>query len=253
MTTTFVTFGLLMAGMALAVLVSMKMGWLTRGGGAAAWLVGAGIILAGGPIFLFPMVIFFVTGSLSDKLHQPVAKQQGRTAMQVLANGGMAVVCLILWKITDFHPLMAAYVASVGISITDTISGDAGMAYGNTPYDIVTLKPVDAGMSGGITLAGTLAGLAVAMVFAGIHFFVFDLWIKDLYLIAVFSFAGMLTDSLLGSLWQSKYMDRGVLTESSENNAVLVKGMRWMTNDMVNLLSNALNTLAFVVVSAIVS
>ena len=64
-------------------------------------------------------------------------------------------------------------------------------------------------------------------------------------LIAIAGFAGMLADSLLGSIFQARYqLNDGSVTESAAMalSKTPEKGWSWMTNDLVNLLSNILVT-----------
>ncbi len=225
-----------------AVFTAHKMSWLNPTGALAAWLVGFCIVWAGGWLFLVPMLVFFLAGSLSGLLHNKTSQKTGRNAVQVLTNGGVAVLSLILWKITGEATFMTCYFASVSISLTDTVSGDIGMAGGRVPYDIISLKPVEPGLSGGVTFTGTAGGLGVSVLYSLLCYFIFDIRMTEMYIIGVCGMAGMITDSLLGSLYQAKYLDSGHITDSPENQAVLVRGRRWMTNEMVNLVSNLLLT-----------
>lgn len=226
----------------LCVFAATRMFWLTPNGAIAAWATGACIVSAGGWMYLVPMLVFFIAGSLSGSLHKKGGQKSGRNAIQVLTNGGVAGLCILAYGLTGHQIFEVAYLVSVGISLTDTLSGDIGIASGKIPFDIITLKPVDPGMSGGISFGGTAGGIGVSVLFGLMCYFLFDISMADLYIIAVFGTAGMVADSVLGSLYQAKYMDSGTLTESPENNAVLVRGQRWMTNEMVNLLSNLLLT-----------
>jgi uncharacterized membrane protein len=59
--------------------------------------------------------------------------------------------------------------------------------------------------------------------------------------LAALGFAGMLLDSVLGSLVQAKYRaPTGVLQDSPAEGALQVGGLRWVSNDAVNLASTSL-------------
>jgi uncharacterized membrane protein len=55
----------------------------------------------------------------------------------------------------------------------------------------------------------------------------------------------MLTDSAAGSLFQARYRAGNHLADAKpeEGNFALVKGLFWLDNDLVNLLSNLLVTI----------
>ncbi len=97
------------------------------------------------------------------------------------------------------------YLISIAISFADTMSSDLGTFFKQKTYDITTLRPVSAGLSGGISMAGTLAGIIAAMVFSILCYFVFDLQPSTGIIIFFGGVSGMITDSVLGSIWQAKY------------------------------------------------
>jgi uncharacterized membrane protein len=68
--------------------------------------------------------------------------------------------------------------------------------------------------------------------------------LKSSFIITISGFTGMLADSIIGSLFQAKYLDeKGKITEMKlTGKAKTVKGCQWITNDLVNLLSNAIIT-----------
>jgi uncharacterized membrane protein len=61
--------------------------------------------------------------------------------------------------------------------------------------------------------------------------------------VAAWGMAGMLADSLLGGTLQARYRGaQGQLQDQATGDGKPAKGLAWMTNDRVNLLSNALIT-----------
>src|SRR5215218_1395012 len=75
--------------------------WLTFFGAIAAAVIGVLILTAGGWRFAFPMLFFFVTGSLFGKLQsfatiRDEKSKKPRDHIQVLCNGGIAAaLCLV--------------------------------------------------------------------------------------------------------------------------------------------------------------
>jgi uncharacterized membrane protein len=134
----------------------------------------------------------------------------------------------------------------------DTWASEIGMYARWTTIDIHTLRRVHPGLSGGISLAGMLGGFGGALLMAlfictfmvsypptpGWHVTVFSsvlIFAASLWYTA-FAMGGMLLDSLLGALLQAKYDDGDGPRDTGTRQ---VAGFRWMTNDLVNLVSNA--------------
>ena len=61
-----------------------------------------------------------------------------------------------------------------------------------------------------------------------------------IYGIILCGFLGSAFDSFLGATVQAKYETQsGEIVESPQENAVLISGVRWINNDMVNLMNTA--------------
>ena len=162
-------------------------------------------------------------------------------------NGGVATICLLLFSLSQNDVFLLGYFASVCISLADTMSSDIGIFFRQKTYDILTFAPSKVGLSGGISLVGTVAGILSAILFSGLLMWVFSLTMIDMVLISVTGFSGMLLDSVLGSLWQAKYVNDDIITEEKTSHGKLMKGFDWMDNDGVNLLSNFMITMIFVI------
>lgn len=223
-------------------LIILKKKWLDESGLAAAVLTGSTVYFATSVFFLIPLLLFFITGSITSKLNPKQSDAaKGRNAVQVFANGLIALIFLLLFAYSNNQIFLVAFIASVCVSFSDTLSSDIGTWLKQKTYDILSLRPITPGLSGGISVAGTLAGLAGALVFSVINTQLFDLNFKEGVIIAIAGFTGMLVDSIIGSQWQAKYINSDQKL-SEENNASLLlsKGYSWMTNDTVNLVSNGL-------------
>jgi uncharacterized protein (TIGR00297 family) len=219
--------------------------WLTEAGAAAAALLAVVIMTLCGSWYLLPLLVFFAVGSLASKLHSKPKEQSGRDAYQVFSNGLVPTLCLCVYAATGDQVYAIAYFAAVCIHLTDTISSDIGTYFGQKTYDILTFKPTSVGMSGGVSVAGTLSGVAAAFCFSAFIWFVFNLTYTQAWHIALLGVAGMTLDSLMGSRFQAKYIWQGTEIETNQHGAQLTKGWSWLHNDLVNLLSNALLILVY--------
>jgi uncharacterized protein (TIGR00297 family) len=220
--------------------------WLTRSGAIAACCMAAVLYMSGGYIAFIVPGIFFITGSLLSKLNKQPGEKKGRNALQVFANGITAAIFMIVYGSTKQEIYLISAMASFCISMADTVSSEIGVYYKGITLDILSFKKMDPGISGGISLEGTMAGLAGAFVLSFVAGFCYNFSFGIFLMIAAAGFAGMLTDSLLGSWLQVRYKtSTGILTEDAVEGSKKVKGLSWCNNDMVNIISNILVTLLF--------
>lgn len=225
----------------LGIMVVHRRKWLTSEAMAAAIWVGSLIFFSGGWSWLAVITIFFLAGSLSS--HWLVNKKEagGRNAIQVYANGLIASCCALIYALNPAHSWLMAFLVSVGIALADTLSSDIGVKIRQQPYDVISWRPVPIGLSGGISLAGTLAGALGAGLIAIFGGYLFALSLQDILLVFLFSQAGMLADSALGSLVQAKYSNHdGLISEELNPGMLLIRGSRFINNDGVNILANIL-------------
>jgi uncharacterized protein (TIGR00297 family) len=223
--------------------------WLTQSGAAAALWMGCIFFVTGGwQVFAAP-VLFLVSGSLLSKFNKDNTEPHGRNAVQVLANGIVAATCLLLYGLFGQTAFFIAAIVSFCISMADSTSSELGRYFGGKTVDIINFKQVKAGLSGGISVAGTAAGLAGAALLAMVVGLICNFSLMLILLIMIAGFCGMLADSILGSWLQAKYKTAdGRITERPEQGALLVKGFAWCGNDMVNILANAAVTAVIILI-----
>ena len=216
--------------------------WLDQTGSLAALWIAAILWMSGGWKALSAPVFLLVVGSITGKLIRPNHASEKRSAQQVFSNGLFGVVLYMLYGLTgQFHWLLLAW-GSFAISVCDTISSEVGVAVGGRTYNVVTLRSMQPGLSGGISLAGTAGGLAALLLL--VLFLGVILPVSPIQLLWVLStgLIGMLVDSILGSKWQALWRQGEALSEVSSNSPqeVLVKGLPWLDNHWVNFLSNGI-------------
>ena len=146
-------------------------------------------------------------------------KRDGRTASQVLANLGTAAVAASIYAATGKAVCLLAMVAALSEAAADTVSSELGQASSNQARLITTWEKVPAGTDGGVTVVGTLAGIAGATAVGLVSIAVGMLpwkWLAPAVLSAVI---GMLADSCLGATLERRKL---------------------LNNDAVNFLSTAI-------------
>ena len=157
------------------------------------------------PLFIVEFAVFLLTAAATRAGYH--RKQQlgtaerhgGRSASQVLANLTVAAVTALL--ATDLHqPLwMFASAAALAEAAADTLSSEMGQAFGDEPLLITTLRSVPVGTDGGVSGPGTMAGIAAALVVAGVAVLVRVVPGYGFAITAVAAITGMLFDSVLGA------------------------------------------------------
>lgn len=236
---------------------SVKFGALSRSGGVGMALVGTIVFGLGGIEFAIPLIFFFVSSSLLSKISSPKKraamlafdKTGPRDILQVLANGGVGVICVIVYFITGDLFWYLPYLTSLCAASADTWATERGTMSRQTPISIVTFKKAEPGRSGAITVKGMIsaaAGSAVVMVsgylavksVGGYSTVSMTMWI------AVFNagFAGSILDSILGGSVQAIYRCPlcNRITERREHcgdATIPVSGFLFINNDVVNFVS----------------
>ncbi|MFN8646937.1 MAG: DUF92 domain-containing protein [Gemmatimonadales bacterium] len=242
----------LLAALLLSALISAA-GWrfraLTRTGALAATAVGTAILQGTGWAGMAALGAFFVGSSwvsrrAPDRSAAFGAKGSTRDAWQVLANGGAAALGALvpgagLWIVT----------ASLAAAAADTWATATGGWSRRAPRHILTLAPVPAGTSGGVTALGTAGAVAGALLVAAAAAAVAGAP-RLLWSALVIGPAGMLLDSLLGATLQGRFhCDRcDAPTESRRHRcgaeARHTAGRAWLANDGVNAAATGVAALA---------
>lgn len=201
----------------------------------------------GGWMVFSALLIFFIVGSILSKvgkskeeIERRVHKNQGaRRWIQVYANAGAAVLMVVLGRWTGNSIYQDAAIIVFAAALADTASSEIGMLSKRAPVSILTFRPTQVGLSGGISFLGISAGLFFAFVMALLFV---SRGVEMVLICTVFGILGSLLDSILGEAFQAKYASRidGTWTEredGSDNVLVPVKGHRLINNDVVNFVS----------------
>jgi uncharacterized protein (TIGR00297 family) len=281
----------LLVGAALAAVVAAGAWYaraLTPTGALAAFAVGALTYASGTVGFTLVLLAFFVPSVMLSRLGKArkralvdVGKHGARDAMQVLANGGVATACAVVWAFTHDPRWAAAFAGAYAAATADTWATEIGTLARRPPRSILTLRPVPAGLSGGITLPGTLAeiggalwigvvglaGIALAYIGATGHVgFILPraqpaavvIPLAALLAIPCGGIAGATLDSVLGATVQElrrcDACERACETDphACGSPARLVRGVPGFSNDVVNLLATAAGAaVAYGVVAAL--
>jgi uncharacterized protein (TIGR00297 family) len=221
--------------------------WLTVSGATAALWMALFLFITGGLKAFIAPGIFLLSGSLLSKLNKNDKEKNGRDAVQVFCNGIIGITCLCLFALTNQHLYLLAALVSFCVSMSDSVSSELGTFIKGTTIDIISFKKLPPGVSGGISWQGTLAGFAGGLILAAPVYFVYHFTPLIFIWITFGGFVGMLVDSILGSLLQRKFINNsGEITDDAEPGAIVTAGFSWCNNNMVNIVSNIIITLLFI-------
>lgn len=236
---------------------SYRFNALSGSGALGMIIVGTIVFGLGGLIFAVPLIFFFMSSSLISLTMTPSKRQAmitfdktgPRDIWQVLANGTVAAACVILYFATGEFIWFFPYLAALCEATSDTWATELGTLSRRYPVSITTLKRVEPGLSGGVTVIGTLAAVAGSLaamlsgysavaIDSGLQQFQFKFWLAAVNA----GFAGAILDSMMGGSIQAMYRcnicER--ITEKKRHCGLPtnhISGWRLINNDMVNFVS----------------
>jgi uncharacterized protein (TIGR00297 family) len=188
---------------------------------------------------LAPLALLFVLTFLSTRAGRRVKaqaglaeKRHGRSSAQVIANLSIAglVVSALGFELvmgggvccgTPYYkvwvwPAMMMCLAALVEATADTVASEIGQAFGGRPVMLLTLKQVDPGADGAVTLLGSLAGIMGGTFVAGVGMWALRLRPSQAAIALFAGICGLFFDSFLGAT---------------------VERRGWIGNDLVNFTS----------------
>ncbi|MDK2877971.1 MAG: hypothetical protein PWR06_687 [Thermoanaerobacteraceae bacterium] len=240
---------------------------LTLDGSVGATFLGTVIYATSGLFGSALMILFFISSSLlshfKKSLKAKVVRQFEKTGhrdiFQVFANGGIGLIYSVLFYITKNPSFLLLLGISFAAANADTWATELGILNRSNPVSLRTLKRVEKGTSGAVSLLGTTAALLGAGfigIFTALGFKLVDIrslgftYIQSFAMVTLGGFAGSSIDSILGATVQGVYYSDELEGETEKRiyngkPTLLVRGFRLINNDIVNFLSIALSSALF--------
>ena len=215
---------------------------LTSSGFSGGLVMGIIIVMLGHQYYLIPIAIFFILSSLLSKILKNtsfyITKGSRRDIIQVYANGGIALLICTLDHFNENPILIFLFFSSIAAAMSDTWATEFGKLSKHKPLSIISLKPMDHGLSGGVTRIGTLGSLMGSCIIGLTVWWLMPIPSKITYGIILSGFLAALFDSILGATLQGKYEDsNGNIVETKAKKTILISGYSCINNDTVNLLN----------------
>lgn len=237
---------------------------LTFSGALATIFTGTVIALAGSWPTWGIILLFFGSSTWIGQIkksHHWVAEQtvtdksETRDALQVFANSLPAISSLLLFGLTQHLIFLIGYTAAIAGATADTFASEIGTLSKKKPRSLKNFKPIEPGISGGVSLLGTTAAFFGSCLIAGAFYLFFSIYPgfkpSPLPYIPIIIFSGFMTsffDSILGAFFQVKYLEKNTnkptekpFSDNQKNKKVA--GFYWLDNDLVNLFSGILTVL----------
>jgi len=262
----------LAVGLSLSIAIGVagyRRGALSGGGVLGAAITGTLVIGLGGWVWAALLITFFVSSSAlsfyraQDKevLAEKFTKGHRRDLAQTMANGGVPALLAILSQVWHDDIWFFAAAGAMAAVNADTWATELGVLSRRKPRLIVSGRAVDVGTSGGVTWLGEAASLGGAFIISLLGGLGSLMVGRDNTLSAALVGAatlggliGSTTDSLLGATLQATYWCDECQKETESQmhrcgaRTTLIRGSRWLGNDLVNAIASAVGALASAIV-----
>lgn len=201
---------------------------------------------------LFIVFFMFASSSILSKIKQPfkeestqvIIKSGPRDFIQAFANLGIAFLMMLIYHFNPQEIYLFVFISSIAAANADSWASEIGSLMKKPPVSILTGKPVQKGLSGGVNLVGAIAALlgSCFISFSAYFFLQQDISIEVILLCSGIGFIGYLFDSFLGATVQVLYYEDKLkrYAEIPSATSRKIKGVRFVTNDTVNFLTTVL-------------
>lgn len=236
----------------IAAIISVRIHFLHIDGAISMSLMAIFIYGIGGWHWTIPILTFFITSSILSKLGRKekhkfrllFEKSSKRDSKQVFANGGIALIIVILFYFTGQDICYYLYLVSLATANADTWATELGVFNKAKPRLITTFKQVEKGSSGAVSFIGTSSAVlgSLCIILSG-TLIISAMTIPIIVLLTICGFLASIIDSIIGATIQAQYLNGhpAMITEKAfddqGNPNKLIRGYKWLNNDIVNFLS----------------
>ena len=204
--------------------------------------LGALIVLFGNIIQFILLALFFILSSLLNlilkKYTARKSKNSNRNILQVVCNGGVAIF-ICIYEYFNPNPVnIYLYAATVAAAMSDTWATEFGKLSESKPISITSFRPIEHGLSGGITMVGIFGSILGASIVGLATYILVKSELILIFGIIFTAFLSALLDSLIGDKLQGKYETKsGKIIEKTQSDTNLISGYKIIDNNLVNLIA----------------
>lgn len=185
------------------------LGFVSRTGYVGGVAIGVVVFAFGGIPAYIILWLFYALGTLFSRYKYDVKHSRGsaqedegrRGSRHALANCVVGVILAILSSVTPHREIMLVGLVGVfATALSDTTSNELGQVFGKHPVMPLTMKSVEPGTEGAVSIEGTLLGVLASLVVTLTAYFMgmFYFWYAVIAII-MGAFIGTTIESLLSS------------------------------------------------------
>jgi uncharacterized protein (TIGR00297 family) len=176
-------------------------------------LMGALMLAFGGKEYLALMLAFLGISVLATRYGEDEKKERGiyeyeRSWENVLSNGIVPTILAVAQPVIGPFP----FIASVAAVTADKFASELGVLGKGKPIFLFTLKEVQPGTSGAVSVMGTVMSFAGALFIGACALFLFGIKPTEALLIGAGGFLGSVADSIAGI-----FEEKGIGNKSTSN------------------------------------
>jgi uncharacterized protein (TIGR00297 family) len=153
---------------------------------------------------------------------------------QVGANILPAIVVSLVYLISGKEIFIYFYISLIAAVTADTWASELGPIFSKTCFSIAGFNRAKAGISGGISLAGSIIALVASTIVSILAYFIFfnSLNLTVIFFISLSGFLASFADSLLGAFWEPRLLEHRIFNNSNSTENLT-------PNDLVNIVGSA--------------
>lgn len=161
--------------------------------------------------FVFPIVAFLATKwKLKEKMELGLqeGKKGERSVLNLLGVGVIPAAIAVVYAVSGSQQdlLAVAFLSALAVSTSDTVASETGI-WAKKTYMITTLKQIEPGPNGGVSLYGFGTSFLGTLLFAIVAYILifqrFDLSILYAFVIVTAGMVGNIMDSVLGAVLEN--------------------------------------------------
>ena len=170
------------------------------------------------------LLSFLILSVIATKYRHEEKREKGlyeheRGWQNVLSNGSIPALCVILYAATLSNNFLTAFICSLSAATADKFASELGVL-SEKPISLKNLKRVRPGTSGAVTFLGTFMSFIGSLLIGVLAYFLFKFDPLLIFSIAIVGFVGSVVDTIAGIA-----EEEGIGNKSTSNILCTIAGM----------------------------